>query len=204
MTLMDDLSPEDLARLRSHVTAGRIPRRQLSPGAGPPSAGGVLSALTQAGDAGMMAGDLARTFGMRASYRGNPQRRLAEVNTILEKQEARGTVRRAAGMEPSPYYNNVPGWRWFISADGVRHLGDMERLREEREAVYAARRGRRIQKEQARQSAADRFRAVRPRSFADRDDLVRAIYSEGLLSLEDIGRAAGITRQRVHQILGEG
>lgn len=200
------LTPEDLTRLRSRVAEDRVPRRRPGShaGASPPSSGGVLSALAQAGTAGMMAGDLARTFGMRASYQGSPQRRLSEVNTILEKQEARGNVRRADEMEPSLRYHNVPGWRWFIVEDAIQRRGDRQRLREERRAGDAARRDARLQRARARQSAADRFRAVCSRSLAERDELVRAIRGEGELSLGDIGRAAGITRQRVHQIMGEG
>lgn len=161
---------------------------------------GVLAELERAGEAGLLTGDLARRFAGRPSAGGDVQRLLAEANTILDKQARMGNAVKSSWMEPSPHYHNAPSRRWFITDAGRAYLaaggrgGIAERLR-------LGRRERVARREEARAAAGDRLAGpLAARDRAARNAVIRELHAEGILSLEDIGQAAGMTRERVRQI----
>lgn len=175
---------------------------------GYPSTLGVLAALATAGDHGLMAGDLSRLFAPRYHRRGNQQ----EVNQILSTLARNGRARRAAKMEPTEYYHNVPGWRWYITDAGRRYLdaGGKSEIALQRAAYYAqqqqAREAREARRQQATRFAALEFERARignptwATRLRARDELIRKFRAEGLLTLDDIGRACDLSRERVRQI----
>lgn len=167
------------------------------------SVAGVLGVLTAAGAEGLTTSELARKFAFRQSYRGDVQRLLAEANTILESLARRGSAVRGA-MEPSAYYHHAPSRRWFITEAGQRYLlaaDGRARAAAGARARREARQEKLALRERARADAAARLGAVKPRNLADRDAVIRQLRAEGALTLADIGRAAGLTRERVHQIV---
>lgn len=168
---------------------------------------GVLRELARAGDEGLVTGELARRFAFRESYDGEFQRQLAEVNSILEGQARNGRVRKSEWLEPSAHYHHAPSRRWFITGHGRQYAqaggrqGIARIARAARLAAEAERAARKEQRQRAREDAAVRLGAVLDGSMAARDGVIRELRAEGVLSLEDIGRAAGLSRERVHQIV---
>lgn len=172
------------------------------------SAAGVLDELARAGQAGILTGELARKFGFRESYGGAMQRLLAEANSVLEGHERLGWARRSTWMERSPLYHGAPSRRWFITAAGLDRrvaVQSARQAREERGPLLAARERAReeavTKREQARCDALPRLRAA---GRGGRDGVIRELRAEGILTLEDIGRLTGLTRERVRQIVKAG
>lgn len=166
-----------------------------------PSTLGILRLLAVAGDAGMQAGDLARHF--NGTIR--PERRNAFTNQTLHTLHKGGKVRRSDEKEPSLYYKNVPVWRWFITNDGRDYLRSGGR-----EAVV--RRRQEFRAESDRQFALrlqQRSNAILSGHAAARELPARCMTARAAfiaemravpLTLDDIGRMLGITRERVRQI----
>lgn len=165
---------------------------------------GMLTELAKAGAGGISTGDLARRFAFRQSYGGDVQRALAEANTILETQARMGNVRKSAEMEPSAYYNNTPSRRWFITAAGHDYLaegGRMEIARRARKERERARSEKLARREVAREVTRQLLSAVPGNDRQARNRVIAQVYAEGALTLEDLGRLTGLTRERVRQVI---
>jgi ATP/maltotriose-dependent transcriptional regulator MalT len=182
----------------------------------PPNPRRVLELLKEAGEQGLLAGDMARQFTIpdppfkpvkgkvTTPSMSNLQRRLTWTNQILERQTGRGRTRRG-GKEPSPYYNNVPTYRWFITEEGVGYLasGMAEGLRAARDAEVAQRNAelrekRRGQKLLITQAYVEYEPATTP--VCVRERVIRELRAAGC-TLDEIGGVFDVTRERVRQIM---
>jgi hypothetical protein len=78
-----------------------------------------MQALADAGEAGMLAGDLTDLFDEPAPR----TLRLNAVNRVLAYQRSGQQVRRSAAREPGARRRNASSYRWFITPAGRRRLG---------------------------------------------------------------------------------
>ena len=180
-----------------------------------PNSKRVLELLKEAGEEGMLGGVIARHFtipdphtpslqGKMAAASQNLQRRLAWTNQVLDRFLRHGWVRRGS-KEPTPYYNNVPVYRWYITPEGVEYLAAGMSA-----GIRAARIARAKQREEKRRE--DRRRAddlitqayidCDPHSIhkCEREKVIRELRAAGC-TLDAIGGVFGVTRERVRQIL---
>ena len=180
----------------------------------PPNTRRVLALLAEAGSAGMRGSDIARHFtipdphmpsmGKLGNRSQSIQRRLAWTNQILERFELHDHARRG-GKEPSPYYHNVPVYRWFITPGGVQFLGDglaegrrkMRRDREEAERVRLEAFHKQLA-DLLTQAYAENDPVTTPQ--CEREQVMRKLRDAGC-TLQDIGDVFGVTRERVRQII---
>lgn len=181
----------------------------------PPNSRRVMELLKEAGEEGMLGAVLARHFTIpdphmpsqatRMSSRSqNLQRRLAWTNQILDRFLYHEYARRGP-TEPTPYYNNVPVYRWFVTPKGVEYLA----------AGMGA--GIRAAKREAEQRAAEQHLKTMKRredlitqAYVDydphsiykceREKAIRELRAAGC-TLEAVGGVFGLTRERVRQIM---
>lgn len=155
----------------------------------------ILAMLIEAGDAGMLGPDLARRFTEPVLL----QRRLSRLNQHLHRLRGYGNVRRAARQEPSPHYNNVGAYRWYITELGTEYYksgGYIARLSEQKEAAKRA--------AKSRAEYAELLllweQVPVPATMARRDEQICEMFADGL-SMPDIGSRFNLTRERIRQIL---
>lgn len=161
-----------------------------------PAAKAVLTALHEAGPAGLQTGQLAKLFDEYSM-----QRRLVRVGTILRVFAANGNARRT-GPEPSVFKHGNIVYRWHITNEGSQYLATGMRPGS---AVRTLAR--------SQEAAAERQRELDRRTellatsqpvflhMCQRDAEIRHLRAEGVL-LQDIGDLWGITRERARQIAG--
>lgn len=159
----------------------------------------VLGMLATEKD-GMIAAAIARSFSQPSTL----QSRLRLVNSILAHQRAQGRVRRADKPEPSPFYHNIPTYRWRITKAGREYFDAGGFSVQQQEAHDRV-----IQTEQERlQRRIDYDRKLEtlskvplppPEEREKRDKLIRHMRQAGL-TLADVGMIFGISRERVRQI----
>jgi hypothetical protein len=180
-----------------------------------PNSRRVLELLKEAGDEGMLGGVLARHFtipdphtpslqGKMAAASQNLQRRLAWTNQVLDRFLRHGFVRRG-GKEPTPYYNNVPVYRWYITPEGVEYLAAGMAA-----GIRAARIARAKLKAEQNREARRRADDLITQAYVDcdpssiykceREKMIRELREAGC-TLDAIGGVFGVTRERVRQIL---
>jgi len=166
-----------------------------------PTLRSLLSLLRDAGDAGVLAGDLARQFSEPQVL----QARNRWVNTTLEYQrhKAAPTVCRSQAKEKGPYYRGSWQWRWFITSAGLEQLAaDPPMTRAQREQARLAARSAYEQNHQRRQALVSSAIAEGfgvSTSHCRRRAKVAELRQAGL-SLEDIGHIFGLSRERVRHI----
>lgn len=182
----------------------------------PPTSRRVLELLKEAGDEGMLGGILARHFtipdphmpSMKAlnmkDASQNLQRRLAWTNQILDRFHRHGWVRRG-NTEPSPYYNNVPVYRWYITPEGVGYLaaGMDAGLRAARaEQAQRLAEQRRDAHRHADDLITQAYVTYDPATTykCERLKVIRELRDAGC-TLDAIGGVFSLTRERVRQIL---
>jgi hypothetical protein len=112
---------------------------------------------------------------------------------------------RRGGKEPTPYYNNVPVYRWYITPEGVEYLAAGMAA-----GIRAARVARAKQAEAQRREARRRADDLITQAYIDcdprtiskceREQVIRELRSAGC-TLDAIGGVFGVTRERVRQIL---
>jgi hypothetical protein len=162
----------------------------------------LLALLAEAGEAGLLAGDLTDRF----AAPGNRVRRNNRINQLLTYQLARGHVLRGP-LEQSPNYRRAWTRRWFITKTGLAYL---EVLRAGPEgAWYADVRGLLETCTREREFESRRFAALRtvltgPHpltvSPAERARGIGALRRAGC-DYVVIGAVYGISRERVRQLL---
>lgn len=179
----------------------------------PPNTRRVLELLKEAGEVGVIGPDIARQFtiadptGMmtiKSMPMANLQRRLTWTNQILDRFRWRGWVVRG-GLEPSPYYHNVPTFRWYITESGAGYLaaGMRPGLRAAREAERERRAAelaawhKRLD-DMITQAYMDFDPAETPQCV--RNPVMRTLRDAGC-TLAAIGGVFDITRERVRQVL---
>jgi len=181
----------------------------------PPSSRRVLELLKEAGEEGMLGGVIARHFTVPDPHAPsqaermtipaqNLQRRLAWTNQILARFARHGWARRGS-KEPTPYYNNVPAYRWFVTPEGAEYLaaGMGPGLRAARAAFV------RREAEQ-RQKTLKRHDDLITQAYVDydpatiykceREKAIRELRAAGC-TLEAVGGVFGLTRERIRQIM---
>lgn len=170
----------------------------------------VLEILKEAGEQGMIGPVLARHFTIeevhaagKTDSHANLQRRETWVNKILERQAFRGRARRGE-PEISPYYHQVPAFRWYITDKGVQYLagGCAEGAKERRVTAQAAEAAARAAARRRRenlitQAYVDYDPHTTPRCV--REQAIKELRAAGC-TLEEISGVFGITRERVRQI----
>lgn len=185
----------------------------------PPTPRRVMEILNQAGETGATGPDIARYFtipdpplteaGIRCGKRATPsmanlQRRLTWTNQILRRFWRRGWSVRGE-LESSPYYNNVPTFRWYITDTGAEYLagGMAAGLRAAREQEHLRRSAERA----GRQKHLDDLISQAYIDFdpattykCERTAAMRTLRDAGC-SLASIGGVFDVTRERVRQIL---
>jgi len=180
----------------------------------PPNSRRVLELLKEAGEEGVLGGVLARHFTIpdphMPSLEGlvlrsqNLQRRLAWTNQILDRFLRHGWARRG-GKEPTPYYNNVPVYRWYITGDGEQYLaaGMAEGIRAARASEIArAAEQRREEQRHADDMITQAYVSYDPATIykCEREQAIRELREAGC-TLDAIGGVFSLTRERVRQIL---
>lgn len=172
-----------------------------------PSVMGVLSQLRAAGPEGMLGSALAREFLQRARGYNATQ---VEVNGILESLRRRGRATRSTTMEPTPYYHNVPAYRWHLTSAGEAYYasGGQEGHQRTIQAMVSARQRSREERAQQRSAllaeARSRASLLAPGCLHARNELISELRTRGLL-LHEIGDLFGITRERARQVtVGKG
>ncbi len=181
-----------------------------------PNSRRVLEMLKEAGDEGVIGGVLARHFTIddphmpslikkrMSAPSQNLQRRLAWTNQILDRFLRHGWVRRGE-KEPTPFYNNVPVYRWYITPEGLEYLAA---------GMSAGIRAARI--EHARRLAEQRMSANKhaddmiTQAYVDYDPhtihkcerkkAIMELRAAGC-TLDSIGGVFGLTRERIRQII---
>lgn len=191
-----------------------LPLPTIVPVDGPPTSKGVLEVLKEAGEEGMRGPDIARHFNV--DYPGMPsvahlshesqchQRRMTWTNQILERFKTNGWARKG-GLEPSPYYNNVPAYRWFITPEGRGYLAagmaagirEAQRFQHEREAVKLAAHRKRLA-DLLTEAYASTDPATTPK--CERTRIMKHLREAGC-TLQDIGDVFGVTRERARQLI---
>lgn len=172
----------------------------MSDGAGAPVTMEVLAALAEAGDKGLLAGEISRRF----SRPENITARQARSNWVLRQQQSEGHVRRG-GTEPTPFYHNTPCYRWHITDEGRDYLasggweGKAARNRARLGALAAEKAARRKRHAEMTRLVTEAASAVPPGCRARRDEVIIWARAEGL-PLEWISALFGITRERARQI----
>jgi Sigma-70, region 4 len=162
----------------------------------------VLAILAEVGDAGELASLVARRFALPEQ----PQRRNAQVNTLLATLAKSGRVKRSDEREPSPVYNNVPVYRWWITSAGVEYLraggqdGVRSQRREAQEYRAALDAQRRATHQRIFNAAAVLVANLPPDCITARRRLMQGLYQRGL-TLAEIGAAFGVTGERARQII---
>jgi hypothetical protein len=186
------------------------PTPEITPLPEPPTARRVLELLAKAGDEGITGPMIGRHFTLdydsylKLDHSDNLQRRLNWSNQILHRFLAKGFVERG-NQEASPWYHNMPAYRWYITDKGREYLdGGMaagERVR--RQAAARAEQERRA----ARRTRADQLVT---QAYVDYDPstvpscvrtrVIRELREAGC-TLDAIGGVFSLTRERVRQIL---
>jgi len=155
----------------------------------------VLAILAAAGDAGILAGDIARQF----TYPEDLSRRNVKVNNILRTLAGSGRARKADREERSPHYRNTPVYRWWITAAGLRYLASGLRP----DQVLAAEAGRASRaadrRRHAKLIAAARAEHGKGEPDHVREQVITELREQGC-SWIAIGTVYGISRERARQI----
>ena len=162
----------------------------------------LMGLLAEAGEAGLLAGDLVDRF----SSPGDRVRRNNRVNQLLHYQLARGHVLRGP-LEQSPRYRRAWTRRWYITGTGLTYL---DVLRAGPEGAWPADvRGLLETCAREREFEAARYAALRAVLTGPHPLTVTAgERGEGIVALRRagcdykvIGAVYGISRERVRQIL---
>lgn len=182
----------------------------------PPSPRRVLELLKEAGEEGMLGAVLARHFTVpdphmpshaakkMGSRSQNLQRRLAWTNQILDRFLTHGWARRGT-MEPTPYYNNVPAYRWYVTPHGVEYLaaGMSEGLRAAKRETDRRMAEQRLATLKRRENLITQaYIDYDPHSIykCEREKAIRELRAAGC-TLDAVGGVFGLTRERVRQIM---
>ena len=163
----------------------------------------ILRILAGAGKAGMLAPDIAYQFSKPVLQ----QRRNAVVNQVLKRLSRSDRVRYTT--DTSPRYHNIPAYRWFITSAGSKYLADggydeiIKRISCDNAEKLEQQRQNRQQQDVIRQlvinAAPVLIRQLPPGCTKARANLINQLYQRGI-TLDDIGRLLGLTRERVRQI----
>lgn len=162
----------------------------------------LMGLLAEAGEAGLLSGDLTDRF----AAPGNRVRRNNRINQLLRYQLDRGHVLRGP-LEQSPHYRRAWSRRWYITGAGLAYL---EVLRAGPQgAWYADVRGLLEARTREHEFERCRFAALRAVLTGEHPLTVSpAARAEGILALRRagcdnvlIGAVYGISRERVRQIL---
>lgn len=185
------------------------PAPEVVPFQEPPTSRRVLELLAGAGEEGMTGPVIGRHFTLdydkytSLSHSDNLQRRLNWSNQILHRFWGKGFVERG-GKEISPFYHNVPAFRWFITDKGREYLeGGMAHGRaQRREAAVAAERERRAERRRhadsmLTQAYVEHDPATTPQCVRSR---VIGELREAGCTLDQVGGLFDLTRERVRQI----
>jgi hypothetical protein len=166
-----------------------------------PSVLGVLAQLAAAGPQGMLGSAMSRSFRQRSRGYNATQ---VEVNNVLHHLWRQGLVSRG-GTEPTPYYHNVPAYRWYITSGGSRYFGGGG-LSGQLRTIQAARAlHQEVLATAAREhigvlaKAAQRAASLPPGCVRERNRLICELRHEGLM-LREIASITGLTRERVRQV----
>jgi ATP/maltotriose-dependent transcriptional regulator MalT len=162
-----------------------------------PTTAAVLGILAEAGESGVLAADLARSFGTPAKRNA----RNRAVNAILTQSMHSGRATRSEVPESSPYYNHVPCFRWFITDQGRANPGRAPRGETSRRTALARKQLARERRDAALARVKDQ--GLGPHTPLDtRDQAVRELCAAGVSSNE-IGATFSISGARVRQIRAE-
>lgn len=164
-----------------------------------PSVRAILAMLIDAGEEGELASLLARRFSAPELI----LYRCTQTNNHLNALRKRGLTRRGS-KEPSPVYNNCPVYRWYITPDGEmyyrRTYDEMSPLHHS--AVARAERVRRFHIQDVKRQALAELPALAatlpPRCPTRLRELVLGMRRR-YLTLQEIGDAVGLTRERIRQ-----
>jgi hypothetical protein len=163
----------------------------------------ILRALSEAGDKGILAGDLARSI---------PPPRPSQVNTVLRHLEMAVLARRSAAKEESLHYRRSWSWRWFITAAGQEYLdggcqkGAWERARQSREQERLRLKPRTVKLLRSQLAVRDwREKAARVAASGcrvRRDAAMRSMRADGM-TWKAIGELLGVSGERVRQVVDQ-
>lgn len=182
----------------------------------PPNTRGVMEILAAAGDEGVIGPVVGRSFTLvydkddpvhgylNDNQLQNLQRRLNWSNQILHRLWSQGNAERG-GREASPFYHQVPTYRWFITDKGREFLagGLAEGRRERREAEKQVKA--RLRAERARTVArlvTEAYEKYDPERTpaCERNQAIRDLRGSGA-TLDAVAGVFGLTRERVRQIV---
>ena len=190
------------------------PEPEITPLPVKPNPRSVLELLAEAGDEGMTGPVIGRHFTLaypegehaylNSARSMNLQRRMNWVNQILHRFASHGYAERGV-QEISPFYHNVPAYRWFITDKGREYLasGMAEGCRArrlsnaERAAAWRAERKRRAD-EAITQAYVEYDPETTPTCV--RNQVIRDLRGAGC-TMDAIGGVFSLTRERVRQIL---
>jgi hypothetical protein len=163
--------------------------------AGKPVTSQVLAILAAAGEAGILAGDIARQF----AYPEDLSRRNVKVNNILRTLASSGRVRKADREERSPHYRNTPVYRWWITEDGLRYLANG--LRPDQAVQMESDMARRADDRRRHAKLIKAAKREHGKGEPDhvRERVIKELRAEGCTWIA-IGTVYGISRERARQI----
>jgi DNA-binding MarR family transcriptional regulator len=163
-----------------------------------PSAHAVLSALAEAGPAGIRPPDLARQYTQPPTL----NLRNTRINTVLHVFERNGHVRRGH-LEYDVTDGRRRAYRWYITPGGLEYLnGGMKNgrtvRRMEREArIRAENAAYRQRVDEAADTAAEKYGPRTPP--CERERAILRLRDAGV-TLQEIGDIFCLSRERVRQI----
>lgn len=166
-----------------------------------PSTLDVLRILAAAGSDGILAPVIARCFRLPESQ----QARNAWVNQILKTLTHKNRAARSNASDKSPYYYNVPTYRWYIIDAGRSYLaaggmaGLVEIHQHETEKSYNKLQDKVDRHSLILKAAPSLVQQLPPGCTAARRNLITQLRDRGL-TLRELGQLFGISGERVRQV----